>query len=119
MFIKGLACLWLPVLFIILSIMNIVKPFKIKGALVIKGSRKNENTWSFTQRFYSIFLLILCLVLLVIASIFLHKTIANQFELRGASRKVSFLALLLALIPIPFTKLALLKKFDKEGNYKK
>lgn len=119
MLIKILVCLWLPIVLFILCIMNILKPFKMKGALTIKGSRKNENTWNFSQKFYSVFLLILSIFLLAIAIIYLTKTIDNKLSLRSASTYIGLISLVGILIPIPFTKLALVKRFDKEGNYRK
>lgn len=115
---KIFVCLWAPSLLIILSIMNIIKPFKIKGALIIKASTKNENTWNFSQRFYAVFLLILSLIYLVVACVILQKVFVDELNLRIAGCYIGLIAPPVVLIPVPFTTLALKIRFDSEGNCK-
>lgn len=118
MFWKILSCLWLPILCLVLSVINIIRPLKIKGALLIRGSRKNENTWNYSQRLYSFLLLGLVIILLVLAFLWINKANTGNITWDQARVYIVIVSVIFLLIPIPLVRLALVRKFDEEGNYK-
>lgn len=76
----------------------------MKNTISIKGSRINDNIWSF-NRYRSYF--------------DSKKSIKMIYHLRSSSKLHWVNTLVVVLNPLPFTKLALAIRFDKEGNYKR
>lgn len=109
--------LWMPILFAVLSIWNIIKPFEFEGPIVIKFAKKNENTWNFSQRLYSILLLILCSLIIIFYIILRNQpdSIVHSDHF-GVIKFI--IVLIIILIPIPITYIGLQIKFDNNGNYR-
>lgn len=110
--------IWLPILFIVLSIWNLVTPFEEEGPIVIKFAKKNKNTWQFSQRVYSSFLLafsIIYLITYMILTISFRNIIEyERFEI------IRWLIILAGiLLPIPITYIILRIKFNSKGNSRK
>lgn len=118
MFWNLLDVLLTPVLVLILCVINIIKPIKVSGAFFIKGSKKNENTWNYTQRFYSWFYIGLNAILFVLAYLWIRQVNAGELSWQIAKLYIVIVFVICLLLPIPFTMLALKQKFDAEGNFK-
>lgn len=119
MFWKIVSCLWFPIMLLVISIISIIKPLKIKGAFVIKNSLKNDKTWKYTNRFYFCWSLILSIGLLIYAIISLEKVKSGELSWHIARRNISFIGIFILLLPLPITTIALKLKFDQDGNYRK
>lgn len=119
MFWKIASCLWFPIMLLVISIISIIKPLKIKGAFVIKNSLKNDKTWKYTNRFYFCWLLFLSIGLLIYEIISLEKVKSGELSWHIARRNISFIGIFILLLPLPITTIALKLKFDQDGNYRK
>ncbi len=95
-------------LVMILSIINIIKPFKCDGSIKLpKKARSSEKMWNFTQRLYSIQALVINAILLVITIVWWDTSFL------GLKYVGIFSVLLLELLPVVVTVIVLAFKKDE------